>query len=144
MQGSWEKLTGNARQNAGNEDDMQDEDDQDKQNAAAAADDDEPQTRAAFNLLRSSYDSDAAFVHELFGQPLLQQKIRLVCYDLQDLHQEYATALTQSDQDETMKACAGRASYRWLGTVRAMLQQLCGKGLVAGLNLFPRAPWTLP
>ena len=104
-----------------------------------ANEDDEPQSRAAFNLLRSSYDSDAQFVHELYTQPNLQQKIRLICYDLHDLHLEYSHGLRMSTQEETMRACARRAAYDWFKTIQAMLRRLTSSALVEELNMFPRA-----
>ena len=105
-----------------------------------AADEEEPQTRAAFNLLRSSYNSDAALVRDLYKEPLLQQKIRLICYDLQDLHHEYSSGLKKCSQEDTMRACADRAAYSWFSTVQAMMHRLGGSGLVDELKLFPRVP----
>ena len=116
----------------------QDENDDDREEEQPNADEMEPQTRAAFNLLRSSYNSDADFVRELFQDPLLQQKIRLVCYDLQDMHQEYIRDLEVLTQEESLHACAGRATHAWFGTVQAMLRRLHGDGLVTELNLLPR------
>ena len=125
---------------AGNDECEDEAEDGQEQPEGELDDGEEPQTRAAFSILRSSYDSDADFVHDLFQQPLLQKKLRLITYDLGDLHAEYVTGLKAGSQHDTMKACAGRSAYSWFATVQAMAQRLGSTGLVEELQMYPRVP----
>ena len=49
----------------------------------------DPVTRKALDALRANYDNTAEFLVSLMEDPLLRHKIKIVTYDLQDLHREY-------------------------------------------------------
>lgn len=49
----------------------------------------DPVTRKALDALRATFENGAAFLVSLMEDPILRHKIRIVTFDLQDLHQEY-------------------------------------------------------
>ena len=52
-----------------------------------------PETRAAFNALRSQFKSTQAFVHTLYGEKNLQVKVRMLVDASRELHAEYSANL---------------------------------------------------
>ena len=75
----------------------------------------EPQTRAAFQLLRESYDNTAAFVADLLNDRKLQKRVRLILCALKPLHIEYAEDLRRHGEGfaETLYFQGDRATGAW-------------------------------
>ena len=75
----------------------------------------EPQTCAAFQLLRESYDNTAAFVADLLGDRRLQKRVRLIVFALKPLHVEYGEDLRRHGEGfaETMYFQGDRACGAW-------------------------------
>ena len=105
----------------------------------AALVEEEPMTRKALELLRSQYKNTAAFVVDLFQDHLLKFKLRLLCYDLQDLHAEYGETLKQQErgQKDMMLFAANRSAGAWYGTINKMLQRLQSTEIIDELGLHP-------
>ena len=123
-------------QQAEEDDPMGDADDE-------AADDEEPEpaTRAAFNALRASYKNTAGFVLDLFqDKKYLQDKLKLIVYDLEDLHAEYSHGLKmhRAGQESMMRFVAERsAGSTWMTTVNKMLTRLVSGSFTEIVDLHP-------
>ena len=108
-----------------------------------AADDEEPEpaTRAAFNALRASYKNTAGFVLDLFqDKKHLQDKLKLIVYDLEDLHAEYSHGLKmhRAGQRSMMRFVAERsAGSTWMTTVNTMLTRLVSGSFTEIVDLHP-------
>ena len=76
----------------------------------------EPQTRKALNILRSQYSSTAAFLCELYADPLLQRRLMLIAWSLEDLHDEYVESQTAHEEGQ-------QSMMRWQANV--LLEATC-------------------
>ncbi|CAE7760134.1 unnamed protein product [Symbiodinium sp. CCMP2456] len=111
----------------------------DEQEAPPAIAAEEPATRKAFNLLRSSYANTADFVTDLFAEQALKLKLRLISFDLEDLHLEYSRSLQQLQrgQEAMMTFQAERSAGSWFHTINDMLARSMSPLLVATLGMHP-------
>ena len=103
--------------------------------------DEDPDTRAAFQLLRDQYSNTAEFVCELFKEPDLQIKCRIIVEAARSLHAQYISdCKIQADgQLPQLHWWAERSNGHWFKTVATILdvdmQQSC---LVERFGLKPR------
>ena len=104
-------------------------------------DDADPATRAALNALREQFDNSASFISSLLSDTLLKHKVRLIVFDLDPLHQEYA--LAHAEHALGQEHFATWASERSLG--RGYLKTVCdmttkmvsSMALIEELDLIP-------
>lgn len=100
-------------------------------------------TRKAIDLIRRSYGNNAEFVTSLFNDPFLKQKLKIIVYDLDDLHMEYALCHEEHSKGQAhmMKWAAERAFGRmYMDTVCKIIQRMTHPELVDVLLLTPPGP----
>eukprot|EP00435_Cladocopium_sp_Y103_P036404 s212_g9.t1 len=99
-----------------------------------------PETRAAFNALRSQFKSTQAFVHTLYNEKNLQVKIRMLVDASRELHAEYSANLDA--EAEGYLGMLGWAANRanassWYQTIKVMIERLTDHHTAERLCLTP-------
>ena len=105
----------------------------------------EPETRAAFQLLRESYENTAAFIADLLSDRALQKRVRVIRHVLKPLHHEYAEDLRRHGEGfaETLYFQGDRAAGSWyVGQIVDTMALLQDGHVIQLLDLQP-APRTL-
>ena len=100
----------------------------------------EPQTRAAFQLLREQFSNTALFAASLLSDRLLQKRVRLLRHVLSPLHMEYAEDLRRhtNGQVSTLYWHGDRACGAWYkGAVADTLDLLNDSRIINVLDLHP-------
>lgn len=96
----------------------------------------EPGTRTALNILKNSYKNNAAFILALFEDTHLKQKIRLICFDVEDLHQEYILVHKMHEEKQFKRFQSDRSCGKLcLGTASAMMTRLISRSIVSELKI---------
>jgi len=99
-----------------------------------------PETRAAFNALRSQFKSTQAFVHTLYGEKNLQVKVRMLVDASRELHAEYSANLEAESKGYLgmLAWAADRANgSSWYQTITLMIERLCDQHTADRLCLTP-------
>lgn len=98
---------------------------------------DEPQTRKALEILRRTYSNTAEFITALFKEELLKHKLRLVVFDLQDLHAEYIGCQDAHGQgpEFRLRWIAARSFGSYWSTINAMMSRLTSTEVMKELGL---------
>lgn len=100
----------------------------------------DPQTKAAFNILRGMYQNTAHFVAELLQDRFLQKQLRLIVHVLGPLHHEYASDLRchKGGQTEVLYWHGDRAAGSYYATIAKTLNILSDESIVDLFGLRPQ------
>lgn len=106
----------------------------------------EPATRAALNILKSTYANTSDFIVSLFDDTLLKRKLKLFVFDTRSLHHEYAKvhALHKDGLFTQYQTDRSRAKT-YLKTCSEMMEKLTGNDFLTEMRIGgdPRGDATL-
>ena len=102
-------------------------------------------TRKALELIRKTFDNNAEFITSMFNDPMLKLKLRIITWDLDDVHQEfvYCQDMHKAGRDHMMEYVAQRSYGRvYMSTVMKIIRRITSPQIWAHLGLTP--PGVIP
>lgn len=106
----------------------------------------EPATRAALNILKSTYANTSDFIVSLFDDTLLKRKLKLFVFDTRSLHHEYAKVHALHKDGLFIQYQTDRSRAKtYLKTCSEMMEKLTGNDFSTEMRIGgdPRGDATL-